>query len=107
MYSYGILLLEMFTSKRPTDDMFKGEMSIKVWVENALKENAIDQIVAPGLVSREDSKFSTKLECVKSVFDLAMKCLAYPPEERINMMQVVAALQKIKARIPVSKKVYN
>ncbi|XP_042031665.1 receptor kinase-like protein Xa21 isoform X2 [Salvia splendens] len=107
VYSYGILLLEMFTSKRPTDDMFKGEMSIKVWVENALKENAIGQVVAPGLVSREDSKFSTKLECVKSVFDLAMKCLAYSPEERVNMMQVVAALQKIKARIPVSNKLYN
>jgi len=29
IYSYGILLLEMFTGKRPTDDMFEGDLNIK------------------------------------------------------------------------------
>ena len=28
IYSFGILLLEMFTGKRPTDDMFKDGLSI-------------------------------------------------------------------------------
>ncbi|XP_042025541.1 probable LRR receptor-like serine/threonine-protein kinase At3g47570 [Salvia splendens] len=37
VYSYGILLLEMFTSKNPTDDMFDDKMSIKEWVGNALQ----------------------------------------------------------------------
>ncbi|XP_057785108.1 putative receptor-like protein kinase At3g47110 [Salvia miltiorrhiza] len=103
VYSYGILLLEMFTCKRPTDDMFNGEMSLKEWVKNALQENAISGIVAAGLLSREDPQFSAKLECVESIFELAMKCLAFSPEERINMMQVVAALHKIKDKIPVQK----
>ncbi|XP_042037000.1 probable LRR receptor-like serine/threonine-protein kinase At3g47570 isoform X2 [Salvia splendens] len=31
VYSYGILLLEMFTSKKLTDEMFNGEMRIKEW----------------------------------------------------------------------------
>ena len=29
VYSYGILLMETFTQKKPTDEMFVGEFSIK------------------------------------------------------------------------------
>lgn len=105
VYSYGILLLEMFTSKRPTDDMFDGEMSIKDWVEKALEEDAIGDIVASALVSREDPHFfGLQLRCVSSIFELAMKCLGRLPHERINMMQVVAALHKIKVPVEEVKK---
>ncbi|KAH6763740.1 hypothetical protein C2S51_014989 [Perilla frutescens var. frutescens] len=103
VYSYGILLLEMFTSKRPTDDMFTADMTIKEWVGKALQENMISEVVASGLLSGEDRHFSAELECVKSIFDLAMKCLALSPGERITMIQVVAALQKIKAKVPVKE----
>lgn len=104
VYSYGILLLEMFTSKRPTDDMFDGEMSMKDWVKKALEEDAISEIVASGLVSTEDLHIFGKLRCASSIFELAMKCLRRLPHERINMMQVVAALQKIKIPVEEVKK---
>ena len=29
VYSYGILLMETFTSTKPTDEMFAGELSLK------------------------------------------------------------------------------
>ncbi|KAL3638683.1 hypothetical protein CASFOL_016590 [Castilleja foliolosa] len=75
VYSYGIMLLEMFTRKRPTDDMFSTEMSLKEWVR---ENGATEVIVAPGLLlSREDQHFSAHEQCVSSVFDLAMKCLAF------------------------------
>lgn len=38
VYSYGIMLLEMFTRKKPRDDMFSGEMSLKEWVGEAMQE---------------------------------------------------------------------
>ncbi|KAG8364936.1 hypothetical protein BUALT_Bualt18G0050500 [Buddleja alternifolia] len=99
VYSYGILLLEMFTRKKPTDDMFSEEMSLKAWVSEALlQENAIIEVVAPGLLTREDRHFFAKEQCVSSVFGLAMDCLAFSPDERINMIQIVAALEKIKIR---------
>lgn len=75
VYSYGILLLEMFTGKKPTDDMFSGEMSLKEWVGKALQENAARRVLAPGLLPIEDEHFFQKEECVLSVFELAMKCL--------------------------------
>ncbi|KAG8370722.1 hypothetical protein BUALT_Bualt13G0012900 [Buddleja alternifolia] len=105
VYSYGILLLEMFTRKKPTDDMFSEEMSLKNWVGEALlKENAVNEVVAPGLLTREDQHFLAKEQCVSSVFGLAMKCVAFSPEERINTLQIVAALQKIKTKFVASNK---
>ncbi|KAK4485312.1 hypothetical protein RD792_007947 [Penstemon davidsonii] len=32
VYSYGILLMETFTKKRPTDELFLGELTMKRWV---------------------------------------------------------------------------
>lgn len=94
----------MFTNKKPTDDSFSGEMSIKEWVGKALHENAVSEVVAPGLLSgEEDGHFSANLQCVASIFDLAMKCLAVSPIERIDMIGVAVALKKIKATIKVEE----
>lgn len=90
------MLLEMYTRKRPTDNMFSEEMSLREWVSEAIQKCELSEIVAPGLLLREDG---AKEQCVPSIFDLAMKCLAFSPDERISMMQVVTALQKIKANL--------
>lgn len=90
----------MFTSKKPTDDMFNDTMNIKEWVENALQENAIREIVASGLISIEDGH---SFQCVTSIFELAIKCLAFSCEKRTNMKHVVVALQKIKADFTVDE----
>ncbi|XP_073036581.1 uncharacterized protein [Primulina eburnea] len=97
VYSYGITLLELFTSKKPTEDMFTEEMNLKDWVSKALQENMVSEVVATGLLETEDQHFSAKEQCVTSIFDLAMKCLASSPEERINMIETVVILEKIKA----------
>ncbi|KAH6796382.1 hypothetical protein C2S51_037368 [Perilla frutescens var. frutescens] len=97
VYSYGILLLEMFTRKRPTDDMFSAEMSLKEWISRALQENTISEVMASILLSKEDKDLVEKEKCVSSIFHLAMKCLAISPNERIDMIEATTTLQKIKA----------
>ncbi|CAA0809910.1 Leucine-rich repeat protein kinase family protein [Striga hermonthica] len=99
VYSYGILLLEMFTSKKPTDAIFNEEMSLKEWVLKALRENAVAKIVGTDFLASEDQHFHAREECVSSIFGLAMRCLAVMPDERINMMETTAALQRIKAKV--------
>ncbi|CAA0809800.1 LRR receptor-like serine/threonine-protein kinase FLS2 [Striga hermonthica] len=98
VYSYGILLLEMFTSKKPTDDIFNEEMSLKEWVLEAIQENTVAKIVGPNLLASEDQNFHAKEECFSSIFGLAMRCLAVMPDERINMMETTTTLQRIKAK---------
>ena len=42
IYSYGILLLEMFIGKRPIDEMFKDGLSIHKFATMALPEHVMD-----------------------------------------------------------------
>ncbi|CAN6724150.1 unnamed protein product [Malus baccata var. baccata] len=44
VYSYGILLCEIFTGKRPIDDMFKGGLTIYQFVALALPDHVMDVI---------------------------------------------------------------
>ena len=34
VYSYGILLMEVFARKKPMDEMFTGDLTLKTWVES-------------------------------------------------------------------------
>lgn len=97
VYSFGIMLLEIFTGKKPTDDMFSGEMGIKEWVSEALQQNAATEIVVPALLSREDPHLIAREQCVSSIFELAMKCVAVSADERIKMIEAAAGLHKIYA----------
>ncbi|GER37846.1 leucine-rich receptor-like protein kinase family protein [Striga asiatica] len=103
VYSYGILLLEMFTGKKPTDDTFSSEMSLHEWVNRALaRENGPIEVLGPGLLSPDGPHFEARKKCVSSVFELAMKCTAESPDERINMVQAVAAVHNIRAELTKS-----
>ncbi|XP_047960008.1 probable LRR receptor-like serine/threonine-protein kinase At3g47570 [Salvia hispanica] len=97
VYSYGIMLLEMLTGKKPTDDIFIGNMSFKEWIGEAMQENTISEVTDHGLVAREDRHFNEKEGCVSSIFHVAMKCLVISPHERINMIEAAATLKKIRA----------
>ena len=52
VYNYGILLLEMFLGKRPTNDMFKNGLNLHNFAKMALLDK-LSQIVEPILISRE------------------------------------------------------
>jgi serine/threonine protein kinase len=55
IYSYGILLLEMFIGKRPIDEMFKDGLSIHKFTAMALPEHVMD-IVDPFIFFEEDKE---------------------------------------------------
>ncbi|MQL87656.1 hypothetical protein Taro_020204 [Colocasia esculenta] len=44
VYAYGILLLEIFTGKRPTEAMFSGDVNLRSWVASAFPDGVEDLV---------------------------------------------------------------
>ncbi|CDP19836.1 unnamed protein product [Coffea canephora] len=79
VYSYGILLIEMITRRRPTDDMFMNELDLHNYVNRALPEQVCEI-----------------MECIISLLKLGLKCSQRMPNDRMHMNEVVRKLHLIK-----------
>ncbi|KAK4406134.1 Receptor kinase-like protein Xa21, partial [Sesamum angolense] len=96
IYSYGILLMETFSKRKPSDEMFDEELSIKRWISNAVGDDGIVGIVDVKLLSTEDRFYNEKLSCLSSsLMKLALNCCEHNPEDRLGMSDVLAELKKI------------
>lgn len=100
IYSYGILLMETFTKRKPSDDMFSGEFSLKQWVMDSLPSQ-ITQVIDSNLLMKEGS-FDAKVQCMISIMELALKCTQEFPDMRISMEDATAELKKIKLQFLAS-----
>ena len=89
--------MEVFARKKPMDEMFNGDLTLKSWVES-LADSMIE-VVDANLLRREDEDFATKLSCLSSIMALALACTTDSPEERIDMKDVVVGLKKIKIEL--------
>ncbi|XP_007213307.2 receptor kinase-like protein Xa21 [Prunus persica] len=104
VYSFGILVMETFTRRKPTDEMFGGEMNIKQWIAKSLvlPDAKIDEVVDANLLGigteQEDDDHVRKRDCMSAIMRLALTCCAESPEGRISMKEVVATLNKIKTK---------
>ncbi|PPD80010.1 hypothetical protein GOBAR_DD23068 [Gossypium barbadense] len=98
VYSYGIILIETFTKKKPTDNLFAEEVTIRHWMECSLPKGAIE-IADADLLRKEDEYFVVKANCISAIMELALNCSAELPEERKYMKDVVVELKKIKQRL--------
>lgn len=106
IYSYGILLLEMFTAKRPTHEMFKEGDGLREFVESAFPEQIMD-IADACLFMEEDEEASINaeilndprtMELLASVLRTGRKCSSEMPAEWMKMAEVVSELLKIRDR---------
>ncbi|ESR63269.1 hypothetical protein CICLE_v10013944mg [Citrus x clementina] len=95
VYSFGIILMETFKGKKPTDEIFNEEMTLKHWVNDWLPIS-IMKVIDANLLSREDMHFVAKEQCVSFVFNLAMECTVESPQQRINAKKIVTRLLKIR-----------
>ncbi|XP_019160233.1 PREDICTED: probable LRR receptor-like serine/threonine-protein kinase At3g47570 [Ipomoea nil] len=91
VYSFGILLMEVFTRKKPTDEMFHGDFTMRKWVCDSLP-GAIKEIVDSNLLTGEEGGQEIE-ECFLMVMELAVECTADFPEERITMEDVAGRLK--------------
>ncbi|WMV15822.1 hypothetical protein MTR67_009207, partial [Solanum verrucosum] len=95
VYSYGIMLMESFTRKRPYDEMFQENLSMRSWVYNSIHVSPED-IIDVTLIEQEETDFTKKLHFLSSILELALNCTADFPSERLNMKSVLTNIEKIK-----------
>ncbi|KAL6271042.1 hypothetical protein ACE6H2_027953 [Prunus campanulata] len=104
VYSFGIVVMETFTRRKPTDEMFVGEMNLKQWIANSLllPDAKIDEVVDANLLGigteQEDDDHVRKRDCLSAIMRLALACCTESPEERISMKEAIATLNKIKRK---------
>ncbi|CAN0880412.1 LRR receptor-like serine/threonine-protein kinase EFR [Linum grandiflorum] len=108
VYSYGILVLEMLSGKRPTDEMFGGGscwLSLREWVKAALP-NEIGRVLDPKLCFEHDRTTAGTSaageakeqmnKCVMSMLEIGVVCSAQSPAERMKIADVTLALSSIR-----------
>ncbi|KAL5721075.1 non-specific serine/threonine protein kinase [Ranunculus cassubicifolius] len=105
VYSFGVLLLELFTGRRPTDGIFVDGLDLYRFATVALPTR-IMEIVDPVLLPQEEEEEnciqdgeerSNQVQvCVASIVRIGVTCSAESPRERMNMEEVVKELNSIR-----------
>ena len=95
VYSYGIMLLEMLTGKKPTDNMFVEGMYFQKWVAGAFP-NRIGEVVDKNLLRRTGASIEEDkdLNCLKQFISVGLLCTKESPEERPAMIDIMGKLQR-------------
>lgn len=92
VYSYGILLLEMLTRSRPTDNMFDGDLNLHNWVKRAFLNRPFE--VVDKILFMEGADKETEA-CLISLMRLGLLCSSDSPEARPTMRDVSNLLKNI------------
>ncbi|XP_014496650.1 probable LRR receptor-like serine/threonine-protein kinase At3g47570 [Vigna radiata var. radiata] len=113
MYSFGILILEMLTGRRPTEEMFKDGHNLHNYAKISFPNNLLEIVdatlvsvenVSPTITASEQHNISeiadnlhlnTKM-CLLSLFKIGLACSVELPGERLDMMEVIRELNMIR-----------
>ncbi|CAI8586288.1 unnamed protein product [Vicia faba] len=103
IYSYGILLLEMLTGKRPTDNMFYENLSLHKLCKMKISEEILD-IVDSRLVmlNVEDETWIVEnniKECLVMFAKIGIACSEEFPTQRMLPKHVILKLLEIKHKL--------
>ncbi|XP_073101199.1 uncharacterized protein [Elaeis guineensis] len=100
VYSYGFLLLEIFTGKRPVDDAFRNGLTLDSFVKMAFPDR-IEEIIDPLLLIQDDddprgSTTRSLHQCLVAVIRVGLLCSTLSPGERMNMRDVATEMHAIR-----------
>ena len=95
IYSFGVVLLELLTGKRPIESEFGEAVNIVEWVGSKVRSKS-------GIVDRLDANVGASCSMVQEemllVLRIALLCTSRCPRDRPSMRDVVTMLGEAKPR---------
>ena len=113
VYSFSILLLEIFKGKRPTDKIFQESLNIHDFVKVAFPERILD-IVDPILLQKREvgetrmnditrnecpNGIPKSQECLILILGIGVACSVEFSRKMMNMSAIIAELNSIHRKI--------
>ncbi|KAM0902307.1 hypothetical protein ACQ4PT_019355 [Festuca glaucescens] len=95
IFSYGIMLLEVFTGRKPTNAMFNGELNLRKWVHQLFQAEVV-HVVDERILYCSSSSCGLDNEFLVATLEIGLLCSNYSPNKRITMSDTVVKLKKIK-----------
>ncbi|KAG7579170.1 Protein kinase domain [Arabidopsis thaliana x Arabidopsis arenosa] len=100
VYSFGVLILEMFTGKRPTNVLFEGTFTLHNYVKLALPKRVLD--IADESILHCGLRVGFPVaECLTLVLELGLRCCEESPTNRL------ATSEAAKEFISIREKFFN
>ncbi|CAL4958208.1 unnamed protein product [Urochloa decumbens] len=99
VYSLGILLLEMFTGRSPTDDMFTGSLDLHKYSKDALPDKIweiADTAMWLHMDTYENSTRNITENCLAQVFALGISCSRKQPSGRKTINDAATEMHAIR-----------
>ncbi|CAN1139564.1 Probable LRR receptor-like serine/threonine-protein kinase At3g47570 [Linum perenne] len=113
VYSYGILVLEMFTGKRPTNEMFKDCENLRNFVKAAIPDgitSVLDPLMSISLAAGEDRRLvgnreaddndHTSIEsakgCLVSVLEIGLGCSTDEARDRMKTADIARKMASVR-----------
>ena len=102
VYSLGITLIEMFTRRSPTDDIFRDGMSLHYFAEGSLPDKVMEIAdcniwLHDGTNNRNNTAHIKRTkECLSAVIQLGVLCSKQLPIERLSMSDTAAKMHAIR-----------
>lgn len=102
VYSLGIVLIEMFTRRRPTDDMFRGGLNLHCFAEAALPDKVME-IADSRICLHHEAKnsnaagyISRTKECLAAFIQLGVLCSKQLPKDRPSISDAAVEMHNIR-----------
>ncbi|KAL6210775.1 hypothetical protein ACLB2K_016007 [Fragaria x ananassa] len=94
IYSYGVVLLELLTGKRPLDPEFGESIDIVEWIRRKIRDNkCLEEVLDPSVGNSKHVQEEMLL-----VLRIALVCTTKLPKDRPSMRDVITMLGEARPR---------